>query len=123
MTIALVVATAWFAVVLVWALRPQTDTVPVGIDYTLVPPVAVTQDVECDSIFASSAVNGSLPTLTPQPDDAPALGFQRGPCELVQRNGRIVFGLDVLFYLVVVAASVATFTRRGREAEARLLPA
>ncbi len=123
MTIALVVATAWFAVVVVWALRPQTDTVPIGIDYTLVTPVAVTQDVECDSIFASSPVNGSLPTLTPQPEGAPALDFQRDPCELVQRNGRIVFGLDVLFYLVVVAASVATFTRRGREAEARLLPA
>lgn len=122
MAIALVAGTVWFAVVMVWALRPQTDTVPVGIDYNLVPPAAVTQDVECNELFAASAARGALPTLTPQPEKAPALDFQRSPCALVQRNGRIVFGLDVVFYLVLVAGAVVAL-RRGRSSEPALSPA
>lgn len=122
MAIALVVGTVWFALVLVWALRPQSDTVPVGIDYNVTPGVAVTQDVECNELFASSAVRGTLPMLAPQPAKAPDLDYQRSPCTLVQRNGRIVFGLDVVFYLVLVAGAVVAL-RRGRSSDAALSPA
>jgi hypothetical protein len=120
--IALVAGTVWFALVIMWAVRPQTDTVPVGLDHNVTPPAAVTQDVECNELFASSAVRGALPTLTPQPDTVPALDYQRRPCALVQRNGRIIFGLDVVFYLVLVAGAVVAF-RRGRHGEPALSPA
>jgi hypothetical protein len=121
--IALVLGTVWFAVVLVWALRPQTDTVPVGIDYNVAPGVAVTQDVSCTSLFRSNPVDGALPVLTPQPEGSPDLGFQRPPCELVHRNGRIVLGLDIVFYLVLVGGAVVAL-RRGRVvADGPLVPA
>jgi len=108
--------TAWFLVVAVWAVRPQTDAVPVGTDYTLSPPRLVSVEVRCNSLFDSSArPDEPLPTLTPQPattPPVPELAFQRTPCELVRRNARILLAIDVAFYLLVMGAGIAVLTRR-----------
>jgi len=108
--------TAWFLVVAVWAVRPQTDAVPVGTDYTLSPPRLVSVEVRCNSLFDSSArPDVPLPTLTPQPATTPPvseLAFQRTPCELVWRNARIVLAIDVAFYLLVMGAGIAVLARR-----------
>lgn len=106
--------TAWFLVVAVWAVRPQTDAVPVGTDYTLLPqPRLVSVDVACNSLFDSAArPDEPLPALTPQPEGQPALAFERTPCELVHHNARIVLAIDVAFYLLVMGAGIAVLARR-----------
>jgi hypothetical protein len=76
--------------VVLWAARPLTDTVPVGMDWTPTlqqPPATqrlVSQEVECNTLFDSSARDDEpLPTLTPQPEGRAALDYQR---ETVQRR-------------------------------------
>ena len=121
--IALVAATAWFALVVVWAVRPQTDSVPVGIDYAAEPHVPVSQDVSCNGMFSSSSHRGALPTLKEQPKGSPPLDFQREPCELVQRDSRIVFGIDVVFYAAVIVGALLVLRRRNRAAAPAILSA
>lgn len=108
--------TAWFLVVAVWAVRPQTDAVPVGTDYTLSPPRLVSVEVSCNSLFDSAArPDEPLPALTPQPvmtPRAPELAYQRTPCELVRHDARIVLAIDVAFYLLVLGAGIAVLARR-----------
>ena len=103
-----------------WAARPLEDSVPVGLDWSPTvqdppePQRLVSQDVECNTLFASSArPDEPLPTLAEQPEGRPALDYQRDPCELVQRQARIVFGLDVLFTAGALTALV-WITRRLR---------
>ena len=105
--------TAWFVVVAIWAVRPQSDAVPVGTDYTLSPPRLVSVDVQCNSLFDSTpGPDEPLPTLTPQVAPNPQLAFQRTPCELVHTNARIVLAIDVAFYLLVMGAGIAVLARR-----------
>jgi hypothetical protein len=111
-----VALTIWFLVVAVWAVRPQTDAVPVGTDYSQSPPRLVSVEVECNSLFDGSAgPDGPLPVLTPQPaltPPVPELAFQRAPCELVRTNARILLAIDVVFYVLVMAAGITLLARR-----------
>ena len=107
------ILTAWFVVVAIWAVRPQTDAIPVGTDFTLSPPRLVSVEVQCNSLFDSTPrPDEPLPTLNPQVAPNPQLAFQRTPCELVHSNARIVLAIDVAFYLLVLGAGVAVLARR-----------
>ena len=118
--ITLVGVTVWFAAVAVWAVRPQSDAVPVGFDTTLLPaPGRLSSiDVECKSLFGGRArADVALPTLNVQPEGVQPLAFQREPCELVQQNARIVVGIDLLFFVGVVGGIGMITMRRRRAAE------
>jgi hypothetical protein len=101
-----------------WAFRSMSDSVPVGMDWspTVASPPrgqqAVSQRVSCNNLFASSAVDGPLPTLTPQPKDRPALAFQRPPCQLVQHDAIWVLTLDTIFAAMILAAIALLLARR-----------
>ncbi len=112
----------WALAVAVWAVRPQTDWVPVGVDYTQAPPRPVSAEVGCNSLFdARPRDPGPLPELTPQPATAPALAFQREPCELVHGNARLVLGIDIAFVGLAAGAAAALMAYRKRIAQRSLV--
>jgi hypothetical protein len=86
----------WYLVVIFsWAARPLHDSVPIGIDPRTNAPVS--QDVTCNTLFAGSAHDGPLPPLQILlPLKGGQFVYNRGACSLVQRDARIVFGLDTL---------------------------
>jgi hypothetical protein len=92
----------WYLVVLFsWAVRPLHDAIPVGLNPRDGKPVS--QDVACNTLFAGHAHDGALPLL---PTRLPLYGqqyeYNREACTLVQRDARIVFGLDTLGMIVVI---------------------
>jgi hypothetical protein len=111
----------WYIVILFsWAVRPLSDSIPVGTDYTLKQPRLVSQDVTCHSLFASSTWDGKYPALKPQPlnkdrPDIVPLRFQREACALVQRDARIVFSLDTLGAIVVISGLLYFGLRTPKE--------
>ena len=118
-------AVVWYLVVLIfWALQPLSDSVPVGIDYTKVPAAPVSVTVECQTLFDSAPRSDApLPSLKEQPPTAPALGYQREPCALVQRQARIVFALDTAAFLAVMAGfGWLTLSRRRSAPVPQLKP-
>jgi hypothetical protein len=105
----------WYLVVaLAWAVRPLSDSIPIGTDYTLKQPHLVSQKVACNSLFDDTASDGLLLTLKPQPKGFPPLGYQRSACTIVQRDARIVFGLDSLGAFVVIGGLLYLALRRQR---------
>lgn len=110
-------AVVWYACILViWALQPLSDSVPVGVDYTPTTPKAVSVSVECDTLFdGASRGDSPLPPLKVQPKDKPPLAFQRDPCALVHSQARIIFGLDTAGFAAVMACCV-WLTLRWRRA-------
>lgn len=118
-TVAVVV---WYVCILVvWALQPLNDSVPVGVDYTLKSPKAISVSVECNNLFDSSSRDGSpLPTLKVQPTDAPALAFQREPCALGHGQARIVFLIDTAGFAAVIAFSIWLALRWRRSSPSQL---
>ena len=121
--IAAVALVGWYVIVLLlWAVQPLSDSIPVGLDRSptmLVPPKAekqISKTVECNSLFASSARDpGPLPTLPKQPAVYAPLEYPRAACAAVQRDARIVFGLNTLFVLVGLAGLVIADRRFGHE--------
>jgi hypothetical protein len=113
-----VASVVWFACVLVfWALQPMTDSVPVGVDYTLSPPKFVSVSVGCQGLFDSQPRDGSpLPVLKVQPKGSPPLGFQREPCVVVHDQARMVFALDTAAFAAVVVGFGWLTLRRRRSA-------
>ena len=108
------VVVVWFVAVLVfWALRPLHDSVPVGLDENKAP---VSQEVECNTMFAADALDaGALPELQPPYE------YTRDACTAVQSDARLVFGIDVVVTLLVLAAIGALAIRgRGRVDDAVL---
>ncbi len=94
---------AWYLCVLfLWALKPLTDSVPVGIVKDT--NTYVSQEVKCNTLFAGSARDAAaLPTLKSP------LAYTRASCGVVQSHARIVFATDtvalvVLLVLLVVIA-------------------
>ena len=113
----------WFACVLgFWATRPLTDTVPVGVDYTLTPAKFVSVSVKCLSVLDGSPRSDSpLPELKVQPKGAPHLAFQREPCDLAHGQARLVLLLDTAAFVAVVAGfGWLTLRRRRSESFGRL---
>src|SRR3954452_12963344 len=114
-TIGVCAAIVWYVVVLVlWALQPLSDSVPVGIDYTKTPPAPASVKVDCQTLFDSAALGDQpVPLMKQQPPTSPPLKFQREPCALVQRQARIVFALDTAaFVAVLVGFGWLTLSRR-----------
>lgn len=118
--------------IMVWAVRPLDDSVPVGTDWAptiAVPPEPqrlVSQPVDCNTLFDDHPRSTPLPQLTPQPADRAALAFQREPCELVHANARRLLAINTV--VVIVALAVLTWlamrTRRpDADATASALPA
>ena len=115
--------------VVLWAARPLTDTVPVGMDWTPTlqqPPATqrlVSQEVECKTMFDSSARDDEpLPTLTPKPEGRAALDYQREPCSAVQRDARILLGLDIVA-IAAAGAGLVLLSRRLRRPDSMLAAA
>ena len=108
----------WFFCVLVfWAMQPMTDSVPVGVDYTLKVPAFVSVSVDCRSLFDSASRDDvPLPALKAQPPKTPALAFQREPCAIVHQQARIVFLLDTAAFAAVAAGFAWLTLRRRRSA-------
>ena len=121
--IAAVALIAWYVIVLLlWAVQPLSDSIPVGVDRSptlLVPPKPqkqISKTVDCNTLFASSAHDGSaLPALPVQPERYAPLEYLRAACTAVQRDARIVFGLNTLFVLVGLAGLVLVNRRYGHE--------
>jgi hypothetical protein len=115
----------WYLVVVFsWAARPLHDSVPIGIDYTVTPNKPVSQDVTCDTLFSGTSRSGDLPTLRVQYDakgnrlEAKSqFAYQRAACDLVQRDARIVFGLDTLGAVVVEAGLLVFLFRKPTVAD------
>jgi len=118
-TIPLIVAavTAWFAITLVvWAIRPLSDTVPIGVDYSLPARKRVTSTVQCNTLFESPVRDAAPPpSFNPQPGNAPPLAYQRNPCELVHRQAQGLFYANVAV-LLLVWIGAGWFFLRGRRA-------
>jgi len=113
----------WYVVVLLlWAVPPLSDSIPVGLDRSptmLVPPgnaKQISQTVECNSLFSDSARDpGPLPTLPEQPTSFAPLEYPRPACTAVQRDARIVFGLNTVFVLIGLVGLAAVNRRYGHE--------
>ena len=105
---------AWFVcILLVWAVRPIEDRVPVGVDNTLKTPHAVSIAVSCTTLFASAVRNGApLPALTPQPAGQPPLAYGHTPCDTAHGQARALFVFDTVFVIVGLAALVWLERRR-----------
>jgi hypothetical protein len=118
--------TTWYAVTFAaWALPAQTDSVPLGVDYSLTPAKAVTDDVEC-SVFDSAARDadtGPPPTFMPQPGDAPELAYQREPCTDVHRQARALFVANTAVLAVVWILGGVLWARLGRTRDDWVVPA
>ena len=108
----------WYACVLsFWALRPLTDSIPVGVDYTLTPAKFVSVSVKCQSVVDSASRGDSpLPQLTVQPKGSPPLAFQREPCDLAHGQARLVLLLDTAAVAGVVIGFGWLTLRRRRSA-------
>ncbi|MCU1393816.1 MAG: hypothetical protein JWM34_2244 [Ilumatobacteraceae bacterium] len=105
----------WYVIVLFgWALRPLHDSIPIGVDPATSRPVS--QPVTCNTLFAGSAHDGALPTLpTLLPLFVGQYEYNRVACDLVQKDARIVFGLDTLGAIVVAGGLVYVALRRSSE--------
>lgn len=120
---------AWFVLVVRWAVLPLSDTQPVGKDASK----AVTyQTTECGSLFDASPTGGKVVPAPVTPPDVLAVepplaewAFGRPPCELVHRDARIVFGIDVAAFVLLIGALgfVAMRTRPRADAPVSALPA
>lgn len=117
----------WFALVVgVWALRPLSDTVPVGVNADRVP---VTQKVRCNTLFESAARDDvPLPTLAlskvPLLKDVRELAYTRSACGKVHRQAQIIFVVNTLLTVVALGAIGGVAVRgRRREQTERLLAA
>ena len=95
----------WYVVVLVWALRPLSDSVPIGLDADKRP---VSQTVECNGLFDGTAIEGTLPVVV-APND-----YTRSACTAVQRDARVVFGLDTVAFVLGIALLVVARRRALR---------
>ncbi len=91
----------WYLIVIFsWAARPLNDAIPIGVSPAGKP---VSMAVDCNTLFSAAAHDGALPILpTKLPLFADQYVYNRAACELVQRDARIVFGLDTLGAIVVI---------------------
>lgn len=120
--IAAVALIGWYVViVLAWAVQPLSDSIPIGVDHSVVKnePAGkqISKEVDCNTIFSSSARDaGPLPALPVQLKGYKPLQYPpRAACSAVQRDARIVFGLDTLFLIAALGGLFVVHRRYGRE--------
>lgn len=120
-TLALV---GWFAVSLRWATQPLSDSIPVGKDKDL---KVVVQKVECGTVFDSDAMGGNpVPTIVTPPEIAALVAAKdprwatwalpRAPCTLVHDQAQVLFGINVVVFLLGMAAIAAVAMRTRQPA-------
>ena len=106
---------AWFAMVTVtWAVRPLSDTMPVGRD----PDGLVYRRTVCGTLFDSNPTAG---VTVPEPTTPATLdltkylpfGFPRPPCVLVHHEARVLYAIDTTAFWLGLAA-LAFIARRTR---------
>ena len=122
--IAFLVVILYAIVIGIWAVRPLSESLDVGTDWTptlLDPPQGsreVRQEVSCNSLLSGSPRSDEpLPELAVQPADKPPLAFARVPCQFVHSDARRAFVIDI----VAIAAAVGLLvwlSRRRRETAA-----
>lgn len=113
----------WYAATLgFWAVRPLSDTVPVGVDNTLKTPASVSVHVSCHTLFRSAPrSNSPLPTLTAQPVGQPPLAYSHTPCVRTHSEARRLFAFDTLCAIGAIALVLWLVRRGGDQAPARRL--
>jgi hypothetical protein len=103
---------AWFAVTIYWATQPLTDSVPVGLDKD---GKAAVLEVQCNNLFDATAVDASAvpEVVTPVGVEHP-WEMTREPCTLVHDQAQVLFGINVVVFLLSVGGTtfVATRTRQ-----------
>ena len=108
-TLALV---AWFAFTVRWATQPLHDSVPVGKDAL---NVVVVENVQCGTVFDSDPMGGNaMPVVVTPPKVTPEWALPRTPCTLVHDQARVLFGINVVVFLLGAAAVVVVATRTRR---------
>jgi hypothetical protein len=121
----LLIVVAYAVVIGIWAVRPLSESIAVGTDWTptlLDPPQGskeVRQEVSCNSLLSTSArPDEPLPALTPQPPDKPPLAYHRVPCEFAQSDARKTFVIDVVAIGVALGLIAWIVSRRRKTAAA-----
>ena len=105
-TVALV---AWFAVTLRWATQPLSDSIPVGKD---ADNKVIVEKVQCGTLFDSDAMGGKpIPTVVTPPKITPEWELSRVPCILVHDQAQVLFGINIVVFLLGAAAIVVVTTR------------
>ena len=105
-----------------WAVRPLSDTVPVGVDYTLKTPAAVSIKVGCNTLFRTAPRSAvPLPALTAQPAGQPPLAYSHTPCAQTHSQARGLFAFDTLFAVGGIVLVVWLGRRRHDETPVRRL--
>ncbi len=118
-TLALV---AWFGFTLRWATQPLSDSLPVGKDAN---GAVVVKTVQCGTVFDSDPIGGNpIPSVETPPEISNLIAggdnrwapwaLPRTPCTLVHDQAQVLFGINVVVFLLCAAAIgfVATRTRR-----------
>lgn len=112
--IAAAALSAWFVLVLtLWAIRPLTDSVPVGANAKGQP---TSQEVKCSSLFEGNAHDQAPPVL------AKPQKYTRESCVAMHREARIMFGIDAVLYVLGMSVVGALFVH-GRRAQRAPVPA
>ncbi len=94
-TWALVALVVWILLVTWWALTPMTDSVSTGtVKNKDAVKVATRQTVECDS-----PISGSSKPTEPLPALRSPRAYERTPCALPHENDRLIFLVDIVFFL------------------------
>jgi len=117
-TVALV---AWFAVTLRWATQPLSDSIPVGRDAT---NRVIVENVQCGTLFDSDAMGGTpIPAVVTPPEITPAWELPRAPCTLVHDQAQVLFGINIVVFLLGAAAIAVVATRTRQPAIPQLTAA
>lgn len=117
-TVALV---AWFAVTVRWATQPLSDAVPVGKNADGTVAVA---NVQCGTVFESDAMGGNpAPTVVTPAKVTPEWELSRAPCTLVHDQAQVLFGINVVVFLLGAAGTGVIATRTRQPAIPQMTPA
>ena len=95
----------WIGVVVWWATKPLTDSVPTG----TIKGVETAQEVRCDS-----PLSGNTTSPDPLPDLANGRAYERTPCVQPIHNNRWILWIDIALVVVGVAILAKTWKPSAR---------
>jgi hypothetical protein len=96
----LVALLVWIGVVIWWAAKPLTDSVPTG----TVKDVETSQKVQCDS-----PLSGNTTSPDPLPELAKGRAYERTPCAQPIHNDRWILWIDIALVVAGVVILVKTW--------------